>query len=227
MSEIDGIIQAAATFEEDMGPVDRRVLTALARAAQTAGTRPRFIYTGGCWFFGETGDEIATEESPFNPLPEFDWMVENAARLAASSAFSTAIIHLAMVYSEEGGVFARFVENASKKELIEIWGNAGIRWPLVHRDNLASAYRLLLERPDLTGHFNASAQTGKKVGDIAAWFAGASGIAVNPAEKAVAAYGKLAEGPMLDQQISSAKLRIVCHWVPRHNDFRMSGIPRT
>lgn len=227
VSDIDGIIQVAATFEEDMGPVDRHVLTSLAQVAEAAGSRPRFIYTGGCWLYGETGDEIATEDSAFNPLPAFSWMVENGKWLTASPVFSTAVIHPAMVYSEEGGAFARFEEHANRNEPIEIWGDAGIRWPLIHRDDLASAYLLLLERPDLTGHFNASAQTGEKVGDIATWFAGASGIAVKAADKAVADFGKLAEGPMLDQQMSSSKLRNACNWLPRHIDFRMPGIPKS
>ena len=227
VADVGGIIQTATTFEEDMGPVDRRVLAALLQAAETAGSRPRFIYTGGCWLYGETGNEIATEDSAFNPLPAFAWMLENGARLAASPAFSTAIIHPAMVYDGEGGAFARFMANARKNDPIEIWGDAGIRWPLVHRDDLARAYRLLLERPDLTGHFNASAQTGEKVGVIAAWFAGTSGLVVTSAERAVAVYGGQAEGPMLDQQMSSEKLRNACDWVPRHIDFRVSGIPRT
>ncbi|MBS9718204.1 NAD-dependent epimerase/dehydratase family protein [Pseudohalocynthiibacter aestuariivivens] len=222
----DGIIQAAATFKDDMGAVDRCVLTSVAQAAETAGTRPRFIYTGGCWLYGETGDEIATEESPFNPLPAFSWMVKNGARLAASSVFSTAIIHPAMVYHASGGAFAQFMSNARRNEPIEIWRDAGIRWPLVHRDDLARAYRLLLERPDLTGHFNASAQAGVKVGDIATWFAGASGIVVKSAEMAVADHGRLADGPMLDQQMSATKLQNICNWIPQHVDFRASGISR-
>lgn len=225
-ADTDGIIQAAATFEEDMGPVDSRVLVALTHAAKAAGNRPRFIYTGGCWLYGETGDEVATEESPFNPLPAFSWMVENGAWLAASPVFSTAIIHPAMVYHDGDGAFARFVLNARRNEPIEIWGAAEIRWPLVHRDDLARAYRLLLERPDLTGHFNASAQAGVKVGDIATWFAGPSGIAVKSAEMAVADHGRLADGPMLDQQMSATKLQKICHWIPRYVDFRASGITR-
>ncbi len=55
-SDSDGIIQAAATFEEDMGPVDRHVLTALAQVAEAAETRPRFIYTGGCWLGDQRQD---------------------------------------------------------------------------------------------------------------------------------------------------------------------------
>ena len=210
-----------------MGPVDRRVLAALMQAAETAGSRPRFIYTGGCWLYGETGDEVATEESSFNPLPAFAWMLENGARLEASPSFSAAIIHPGMVYHAGGGAFARFMENAHRNEPIEIWGDAGIRWPLVHRDDLARAYRLLLERPDLTGHFNASAQAGVKVGKIATWFAGATGIVVKTAEMAVADHGSLAEGPMLDQQMSATKLQNICNWIPRHVDFRTSGFSRS
>ena len=80
--EVDAVVHVAATFTEDMGDVDRAVVDALIAAAEpeAASDDPiRFLYTGGCWLYGATGDAVATEESPFNPIPSFAWMVENAA----------------------------------------------------------------------------------------------------------------------------------------------------
>lgn len=74
----DAIIQAAATFGEDMADVDARAMKALMQASETRTEPTRLIYTGGCWLYGETGDEIATEDRPFDPLPSFSWMVTHA-----------------------------------------------------------------------------------------------------------------------------------------------------
>ncbi|MEN9061865.1 NAD(P)H-binding protein [Ponticoccus litoralis] len=56
------IIQAAATFGEDMGDVDAKAMKAVMQAAETRRDTTRLVYTGGCWLYGETGDEIATED---------------------------------------------------------------------------------------------------------------------------------------------------------------------
>jgi len=226
--EVDGVIQAAVTFTEDMGDVDRGVVDALIAAAPPSTPPVRFVYTGGCWLYGATGDGIATEDSPFNPIPSFAWMVENGGRLIASGKFSTAVIHPAMVYHRAGGVFTRFLEKAEAGAPIEVWGGPETRWPLIHRDDLAVAYRLLLENPDLKGHFNASAQTGVPVGEIvkavAAKYDAPLEVVIRSKEELVAEHGAWAEGPTLDQQMASDKLRRACHWRPRFDAFETSDL---
>lgn len=226
--QVDGVIQVAVTFTEDMGDVDRGVVEALIAAAPPTTPRLRFIYTGGCWLYGATGDTIATEDSPFDPIPSFTWMLENAERLTASGKFSTAAIHPAMVYHRPGGVFTRFLEKAEAGEPIEVWGGPETRWPLVHRDDLAAAYRLLLENPDLNGHFNASAQTGVPVGEIVKAIAenhdSPRDIVIRSKEQLVAEHGAWAEGPTLDQQMGSEKLRGACNWRPRYEAFETSDL---
>ena len=62
LPQFDAVIHAACDFDTDMGAIDRRLLDALlpALAAQRRTSRAS-IYTGGCWLFGATGDEVATE----------------------------------------------------------------------------------------------------------------------------------------------------------------------
>jgi nucleoside-diphosphate-sugar epimerase len=226
--EVDGVIQAAVTFTEDMGDVDSGVIDALIDAAAPSVPPKRFIYTGGCWLYGATGDDIATEDSPFNPIPSFAWMVENAERLTASGKFSTAVIHPAMVYHRAGGVFTRFLEKAKAGEPMEVWGAPETRWPLVHRDDLATAYRLLLEAPDLTGNFNASAQTGVPVGEIVKSIAenlnSPPEVFIRSKQELVEEHGAWAEGPTLDQQMASERLRSICKWHPRFEAFETSDL---
>ena len=75
---------------------------------------------------------------------------------------------MAMVYHQTGSAFAWYIARAQDYSPIEIWSSGATRWPLVHRDDLAVAYRLLLEQPTLTGRLNASAEIGVRAGVIAA-----------------------------------------------------------
>ena len=100
-----------------------------------------------------------------------------------------------------------------------IGGSQGLRWPLVHRDDLATAYRLMLGRPDLIGHYNVSAEEGVRVGEIAAEIAKRHGnslpFVVRTAQDVVAELGSWAEGPTLDQQMYSAKIWSATGWHPK------------
>nr|WP_272209725.1 NAD-dependent epimerase/dehydratase family protein [Marinicella sp. W31]MDC2875551.1 NAD-dependent epimerase/dehydratase family protein [Marinicella sp. W31] len=224
----DAIIQTAATFTEDMGDIDARVVSALLHASANATKTRRLLYTGGCWLYGKTGDEVATEGWPFNPLPAFAWMVSHAEKLLRAEFLSTAVIHPAMVYSEDGGVFEEFIDAARGGRTIEIWGSPDTRWPIIHRSDLARAYCDLLERHDLTGHFNAGAEQGVRVSDIVKTLADRHGNTLEPSilgvEGLAERHGDWAKGPTLDQQMSSHKLRQATGWEPKTGDYRLSDL---
>ncbi|MBY6138772.1 NAD-dependent epimerase/dehydratase family protein [Leisingera daeponensis] len=92
------------------------------------------------------------------------------------------------------------------------------------REDLARAYRLLLEAPGLTGHFNASAEAGVPVADITREIARRhghdGGYVVRSLKHVLLKYGAWAEGPALDQQMGSAKLRSLTGWQPQFSSFR-------
>lgn len=223
-SSSDAIIQAAATFDEDMEDVDAKAMAALARASKTRTEPARLIYTGGCWLYGETGDEIATEDRPFDPLPEFSWMVTHAQMLLDSPNLCTAVVHPAIVYNmRDGGAFHGFLSDAKAGQRIEIWGSEATRWPLIESSDLARAYCDLAERPDLVGYFNAVAEEGVAVGRIASVISEAHGSPKEPlirtVDDVVKENGALAKGPTLDQQMSARKLQSAVGWQPQITDF--------
>ncbi|MFQ6550642.1 NAD-dependent epimerase/dehydratase family protein [Aestuariibius sp. 2305UL40-4] len=222
LNDADAFVQVAATFGDDMGAVDAVVIDALEEAASKRSEPLQVVYTGGCWLYGATGDEVADEERPFSPIPAFAWMVNHAERLAANDALRVAVIHPAMVYATGKGVFERFVDAARDRRPIQIWGAAETRWPLVHRDDLAVACRLVLEA-GLTGHYNASAEVGVPVSRIAAVIAerarSTAGIEVRARKAVVAEHGDWAVGSTLDQRMSSERLRRTVGWVPRFIAF--------
>jgi nucleoside-diphosphate-sugar epimerase len=176
---LDAVIHAACDFDTDMGDIDRRLLDALLPALAAQARKPRLIYTGGCWLFGATDGAIATEEAAFRPLPAFAWMVPNLERVLASPAIDGIVIHPAMVYRADGGVFSRFARDAMERRAIRVVASEQVRWPLVHAEDLARLYGLALERAAPRSSYIGAANEGFPVGRIARfckafWYAGAA-----------------------------------------------------
>jgi nucleoside-diphosphate-sugar epimerase len=137
LSDVDAVIHAACDFNSDMGAIDTSLLDGLLPALAAQPAKPRFIYTGGCWLFGATGAEGATEETPFCPLPTFAWMVPQLRRILDATEIEGIVIHPAMVFTASGGVFARFARDAVERDAIRVVAGEEVRWPLVHAEDLA------------------------------------------------------------------------------------------
>lgn len=224
VASTDALIQLAATFDDSMAEADTFAIAAILRQAALRPEPLRLLYTGGCWLYGSTGSRVADEASPMRPIKPFAWMQENGQKVLASPALSGAVVHPAMVYHEDGGAFSRYLEAARDGQPFEIWGSITTRWPLIHRADLARAYQLLLERPQLTGHFNASAETGVPVAEITGEIARRHGhdasYVVRSLKHVLIKYGAWAEGPALDQQMASGRLRRLTGWKAQHSSFR-------
>ena len=228
--EVNAVVHVAATFTEDMGEVDRSLVDAMINEAGKSADRLRFIYTGGCWLYGDTQGKQATEATPLNPIPAFAWMVENARRLQDANCFDLNVVHPAMVYDRDGGVFAEFVEQAESGGPVEVWGALETHWPLVHRNDLARAYRLVLEGGTAGEAYNVVSETGVPVGDIARKimqrFQISSDPVVRSVDDVVAEQGDWAVGPTLDQHMSADRISKQLGWVPEHLDaLTAAGLP--
>ncbi len=221
--EADVIVHVAATFTEDMGAVDRAVIEAMIAAAKAQGCRPKLIYTGGCWLYGETGDWVALEGDELHPIPAFGWMKDNHQLALSSGVLETVLIHPAMVYDRDGGVLTRFFDSHRQTGQIEVWGRLETRWPVVHRDDLATAYRLAAELGAAGEIYNVAAETGVTVSSIVSALQVRLGSAKAPRVRArqdvVAEHGDWAVGPTLDQQMSGEKIRDGLGWSPVHHDI--------
>lgn len=223
----DAVIQLATDFSGDMGEVDATAMQALISAASTRSTPLRLIYTGGCWLYGETHSRVATEAMPKRPISAFTWMQDSAQALQEASNISCTVLHPAMVYHEDGGgAFSRYVEAACGDAPIEVWGSLKTRWPLVHRQDLAQAYRLLLEAPDLCGEFNVAAEIGVPLKQILAEISRRKNhdgsYLLRSRKHVMFKYGAWAEGPTLDQQMSAEKIKAECGWQPQYRRFEQA-----
>jgi len=220
---IDAVVQAALDFASDMGPIEARLLDGLLPALAARPRKARFVYTGGCWLYGATGGSAATEDTPFDPLPAFAWMVPHLTRVLSSGEVAGMVIHPAMVYDGGDGVFARFAEDAAGRAAVRVVGGEGVRWPLVHREDLALLYALVVEDGTPGSSYNGVAVDGLAVGKIARSFAARYRTPravpeVMSVEDVVAERGEWARGYALDQSLSGGKARRELGWEPRHLD---------
>jgi nucleoside-diphosphate-sugar epimerase len=220
----DAVVHMACDFSTDMGAIDRHLLDRLLPALAAQQDTPRFIYTGGCWLFGAIADAaIATEATPFRPLPDFAWMVPQLHRVLASPGVGGIVIHPAMVYAGEGGVFDRFALAAAKGEAVPVVESEAVRWPLVHAEDLAQLYALALERGMSGSSYIGAAIEGLPVGRIARAFArryrtGHEAPQIVTVDAIAAELGERARGYALDQRLSGDKARRELGWTPRHLD---------
>ncbi|MBV9560111.1 MAG: NAD-dependent epimerase/dehydratase family protein [Bradyrhizobium sp.] len=224
LPHIEAVIHAACDFSTEMAAVDGGLLDVLLPALASQPTRVRLIYTGGCWLYGPTGNDIADEETPFDPLPAFAWMVSHLTRVLKAREIEGVVIHPAMVYATDGGgVFTRFARDARDGRPIRIVADEAIRWPLVRADDLARLYALALERAASGSSYIGAAIDGVPVGAIVRAFARRFGTGEPKldivSEAAIAAeLGAWARGYARDQLLSDAKARRELGWKPQHLD---------
>lgn len=222
LPDVDAVVHAAMDLGADMEDAERRLLEALLPRLAAQRVRPRFLYTGGCWLFGATGDRIATEASPFAPLPAFAWTVPNLERILEHPGLDGIVIHPGMVHDTLAGVFAGFERDAAGDVPIRVVGGPQVRWPLVHRDDLAVLYALALEGARPGSSYLGVTNVGVPVGRIAHAFARRHGVALRleivSADAIARERGEWARGRALDQRLSGEKARHELGWEPRHVD---------
>jgi nucleoside-diphosphate-sugar epimerase len=220
---LDAVIHMACGFDSAMDEIERRLLDSLLPHLAAQPRPPRFIYTGGCWLYGATGDEVATEETPFGPLPAFAWMVPHLRRVLDTEGIDPVIIHPAMVYQAGDGVFRCFADDAVERDAIRVVGSEAVRWPLVHRADLANLYALALESGVTPASYIGAAISGFPVGRIARAMARRFGTRhqtpeIISADAIAAELGPWARGYAFDQQLSGDKARRDLGWQPQHLD---------
>jgi nucleoside-diphosphate-sugar epimerase len=164
---VDAAILAAGDFTPDAAAVECALLNALLYRLKSAAAGKTLIYTGGCWLYGATGDRVATEDSPLQPPAAWRWSVDQLQRVLGASDVRGIVIHPAMVYERDGGVFASFREDIARIGRVRIVGHEGVRWPLVHRRDIGTLYALALERGAPANSYNGSAIDSVAVGVIA------------------------------------------------------------
>jgi nucleoside-diphosphate-sugar epimerase len=217
--EAGGVIHAASTGQADAPETDRRTVEAILTAL--AGTGKPFVHTSGVWVLGNTGEQVADEESPLDPTPLVAWRpaVEQQVLTAARQGVRSVVIRPAIVYGRGGGLVRMLVQSARERGAARYPGTGENRWPLVHVDDLANLYRLALERAPAGSLFIAASGPAirlREIAEAASRAAGAGGrTEAWPLEEARREMGPLADALALDQQVTGAKAARVLGWTPR------------
>jgi len=159
---------------------------------------------------------VATEETPFAPLPAFAWMVPHLQRILDSIEVDGLVVHPAMVYGGDGGVLRRFAREAAERPAIRVVGSESVRWPLVHCDDLAVLYALVLDAAPRGSCWLGVAIDGFPVGRLARAYA--REIDIISADAIAAELGEWARGYACDQRLSGAKARRELGWMPMHEN---------
>jgi nucleoside-diphosphate-sugar epimerase len=128
-----------------------------------------------------------------------------------------------MVFAGDRGVFERFARAAATGQAVPVVGSEAVRWPLVHVEDLAELYALVLEGARPASSYIGAAIEGFPFGRIARALARRFGTMsetprIVSADAIAAELGEWARGYALDQQLSGAKARRELGWTPGHLD---------
>jgi nucleoside-diphosphate-sugar epimerase len=212
----DAVIHLGATGKADQAEVDTAAVGAMLNAVE--GTGKPFVYTSGVWVLGSTGDRVADEDAPLDPVAIVAWRaeVEGTMRDAAAWGVRSVVLRPAVVYGRGGGTPGTFVSSARRKGVVRYVGDGTQRWPFVHVDDLADLYVLALDAPAGTV-LNAAAGPSLPARDVAEAAAQANGATAEvwPLEEARGVLGTYADALALDQQVSAERARGL-GWKPSH-----------
>ena len=221
--ETDAVVYAAAPEGSDAAEVDRGAVESILD--ELRGTGRTFVYTSGGWVVGDTGGDLADENSPVDPPPGMEWRpaVERLVLSAAGErGVRTFVIRPALVYGAPGSVVGELVEWAGH------YGTARYVkppdrecfWTLIHREDLGRFYVRLVEEAGLPGGglLIAAGRKPLPTRDIAAAAGQTAGVGEEveawPLEEAREELGTYADSLALSQKLSGARAEALLGWKP-------------
>jgi nucleoside-diphosphate-sugar epimerase len=228
----DAVVHAAATQDEDMGPVEQAAVRALLAAAAKDGAA--FVYTSGVWVYPSApAGRLLDEDSATDPVVTLAWRpaLEAEVLAAAGGGLRTAVIRPGMVYGHGGGPLNQFAANAGADGIPRYVGDGENSWSLVHVEDLADLYALVLERAPAGTLVNGVAGSPLRVRDLAEAAAAGAGLPPPrawPVEQAALELGPGdADGVTRDHRISGERARTLLGWDPPQrsplDELRRSG----
>jgi len=164
----DGVIHTAfihdfSKFEENC-EIDRRAIEALG--AVLAGSGRPFVVTSGTAVAHTPGRLTTEEDVPNSPMPRV--ASEAAAASLAAQGVRASIMRLPQVHDPfKQGLITYLVAAAREKGVSAYVGDGQNRWPAVHRLDAAHLYRLALEKGSAGARYNAVAEEGVPLREIA------------------------------------------------------------
>jgi nucleoside-diphosphate-sugar epimerase len=215
----DGVIHTAfihdfARFQE-VCDIDRRAIEALGDAL--AGSDRPLIITSGTAVAHTQGRPSTEEDAPNSPVPRV--ASEQAADAVAARGVNVSVVRLPQVHDPlKQGLITYLIAAAREKGVSAYVGDGLNRWPAAHRLDVARLYRLALEKGASGARYNAVAEEGIPLREIAESIGRGLKIPVvslTP-EEAGAHFGWLAMFAGADIPASSALTQERLGWQPTH-----------
>jgi nucleoside-diphosphate-sugar epimerase len=215
----DGVIHAASPGDATNSEADRSLLDAVL--PELKGTNKPFVYTSGIWVIGATGEKVADENFPLDPLPLVAWRVACEQRVlgSAKDGVRAIVIRPGIVYGHGGGIPAMMIGSAKLRGAVQFVGNGENHWPVVNAEDVADLYVRALEKATAGSLLHAAEKDSVQVREVALAASEGAGILGKveawQLEDARKTLGGFADALALDQRISSEKARKILSWNPR------------
>ena len=169
------------------------------------------VYTSGVWVCGNTGEKVADESTPTNPLAIVAWRPEQEQ--AALATGRSAVLRPGCVYGGKQSLCAAWFEAAEMKQPVRLVGDGSNQWAMVNLHDLADCYVRVAEQR-ATGIFHAVDDTNETLLGCALAVARGSAIETIPVETARQTLGVFADALAIDQRVSSTATRKKLGWNP-------------
>jgi nucleoside-diphosphate-sugar epimerase len=169
-----------------------------------------FLYTSGVWVLGNTGENVADETSPVNPLQLVAWRPAHEEAVLRSGKH--AVLRPGCVYGGKQSLLADWFVAADQDQPIRIVGDAKNRWAMVHLEELAELYAMIVEQK-AAGLFHGIDDTRDSLELCARTLS--DSIELIPADDVRPKLGPFVDALIVDQQISSTATREQLGWTPR------------
>jgi nucleoside-diphosphate-sugar epimerase len=219
--DADVLVHCAVDYSAHQ-KLDRLAVDTLLEAAGERGAA--VVYTSGVWLYGGTGGKAVDESRALEAGHVIPWRLEHEKLVLAASTPNRRCLVLrpGCVYGGRGGLTGLWFSSALKGEAV-VAGDGKNRWAMVHVDDLAECYALAAESAlagELLNCVDSSRETVLEMAEAASRAAGAGGkVKLLSSAEARKAFGGLAEGLLLDQQIDAEKARRSLGWKPRFSGF--------
>jgi nucleoside-diphosphate-sugar epimerase len=194
---------------------DKRAIEALGSALVGSG-RP-LVITSGTGLGNAAPGQLATEDyfDPNHPNPRKVSEVTGAS--VAARGVNVSVVRLPQVHDTvKQGLITYAVQLAREEGVSAYIGQGQNRWPAAHVLDVAHLYRLALEKAEAGSKYNAVAEEGvpmREIAEVIGKGLKVSAVRVSP-EEAQAHFGWLAMFAGFDMPASSAQTREKLGWNP-------------